>query len=413
MRTREEMNVVGECIAEGAAHLDVAMHRVLTDIREFEAGGGWHPQGAQSCAHWLSWRVGWTLGTARDRVRVAQRLGELPRIDAALARAEVSYSKVRAMTRVATPENEELLLHYARYSTAAQLELICRKYQAVQRINRLDPGVEAHHRQVTRREREDGMVQISAVLRPDEAAILWKAIEQATADVSAETRSRCDGLMALVQGYARGTGGDRAPVEVVMTVAKETLESHGDEPGNLDDGTCVSAETARRLSCDAGLVEVVESAAGGGLSVGRKTRTLPAAIKRAMLLRDEHCCRFPGCSNRRYLDGHHVEHWATGGETALSNLISLCSYHHGFVHEHGYRVELDEHQCPTFFDPSGRRVLPAPPRATRKPAWDPVDLAPPYLPCGWSGRPHDYSLAIDGLLHADAVAAGGLEPRQG
>ena len=190
MRTREEMNVVGERIAEGAAHLDAAMHRVLADIREFDAGGGWHVQGAQSCAHWLSWRVGWTLGTARDRVRVAQRLGELPLIDAALAGAEVSYSKVRAMTRVATPENEELLLHYAKYSTAAQLETICRKYQAVQRINRLDPGVEAHHRQVARREREDGLVQISAVLRPDEAAILWKAIEQATAGVSAESWAR-------------------------------------------------------------------------------------------------------------------------------------------------------------------------------------------------------------------------------
>ena len=135
--------------------------------------------------------------------------------------------------------------------------------------------------------------------------------------------------------------------------------------------------------------------------MGRKTRTLPAAIKRAMLLRDEHCCRFPGCTNRRYLDGHHIEHWATGGETSVSNLISLCSYHHGFVHEHGYRIDLDEHQRPTFFDPRGRRVEPVPPRTTRRPAWDPIDLAPPHLPCGWTGQPVDYSLAIDGLLSAD------------
>jgi hypothetical protein len=163
----------------------------------------------------------------------------------------------------------------ARYSTAAQLELICRKYQVVQRINNLDPGVEAHYRRVTRREREDGMVQVAAVLRPDEAALLWKAIEQATADVSAETRTKCDGLMALVQAYARSGGtSERAPVEVVMTVPQSTLAGQSDDPGGLDDGTCVSAETSRRLSCDCGIVEVVETEAGEVLSVGRKTRTI-------------------------------------------------------------------------------------------------------------------------------------------
>jgi hypothetical protein len=398
MREREAMEEIGERIAEGAAYIDAAMHRVLTDIRSFDAGGGWGFQGAMSCAHWLSWRVGWTLGIARDRVRVAQRLGELPLIDAALMKAEISYSKVRAMTRVATPENEALLLDYARHSTAAQLELICRKYQMVQRINALDVGEEAHYRQITRREREDGLIQVQAVLRPDEAALLWKAIEQATADVSAETRSKCDGLMALVQAYTRGGSTDRAPVEVVMTVPQATLAATGDDPGALSDGSCVSAETSRRLSCDCGIVEMIESEAGEALSVGRKTRTIPAAIKRALLTRDEHVCRFPGCSNRAYLDGHHIEHWARGGETSLENLVSLCSYHHGFVHEHGYRVELDEHQRPTFFDPKGRKVNPVPDRARPKRAWADVELAPPYLPCGWDGRSPDYSLAIDGLV---------------
>src|SRR5262245_45085240 len=101
---------LGEQIAEQAAHLDAAMHRLLSDLREFDERGGWHAQGARSCAHWLAWRVGWDLVTARDRVRVARKVVEFPLIDDALRRGEISYSKVRALTRVATPENEALLL---------------------------------------------------------------------------------------------------------------------------------------------------------------------------------------------------------------------------------------------------------------------------------------------------------------
>src|SRR6185436_13531166 len=101
-----ELEQLGERIAEQAAHLDAAMHRLLTDLRTFDERGGWYAQGALSCAHWLAWRVGWSLVTARDHLRVARKLAELPAIDDALRRGEVSYSKVRAMTRVATATNE-------------------------------------------------------------------------------------------------------------------------------------------------------------------------------------------------------------------------------------------------------------------------------------------------------------------
>jgi hypothetical protein len=117
-----ELEQLGERIAEQAAHLDAAMHRLLTDLREFDARGGWRVQGAATCAHWLSWRVGWDPVTARDHVRVARKLAEFARIDDALRRGELSYSKVRALLRVATPDNEALLLDHARLMTAAQLE---------------------------------------------------------------------------------------------------------------------------------------------------------------------------------------------------------------------------------------------------------------------------------------------------
>src|SRR5215475_10545782 len=114
-----ELEGLGEQIAEQAAHMDAAMHQLLVDLRAFDQGGGWHAQGAKSCAHWLSWRVGWDLVTARERVRVASKLFAFPAIDEALRTGEVSYSKVRAMLRVATADNEALLLENARLMPAA------------------------------------------------------------------------------------------------------------------------------------------------------------------------------------------------------------------------------------------------------------------------------------------------------
>src|SRR5688500_9458289 len=113
---------LGESIAETAAMIDAATHRFLTQLREFDHMGGWDHAGAQSCAHWLSWRVGIDLGAAREKVRVARALRALPAIDDALKGGEISYSKVRAMTRVATRENEGELLAVARESTSSQLE---------------------------------------------------------------------------------------------------------------------------------------------------------------------------------------------------------------------------------------------------------------------------------------------------
>src|SRR5688572_28573945 len=126
---RAEVDALGDEIAELSGQLDAAMHRLLTAIRRFDAIEGWHRQGALSCAQWLNWRIGMSLGTAREHVRVARALESLPQIDAVLRRGQLSYSKARAMTRVATPETEGVLVAVARSSTAAQLEKGCRLYR--------------------------------------------------------------------------------------------------------------------------------------------------------------------------------------------------------------------------------------------------------------------------------------------
>ncbi|MGH7313401.1 MAG: DUF222 domain-containing protein [Candidatus Rokuibacteriota bacterium] len=127
-----ELERLGDEIAELSAHLDAATARLLDLIREFDAREGWK-NGFTSCAHWLSWRVGLDLGAARERVRVARALGSLPLLAQALARGELSYAKVRALTRVATPETEERLLAVGRAGTAEHVERIVRGWRQVDR----------------------------------------------------------------------------------------------------------------------------------------------------------------------------------------------------------------------------------------------------------------------------------------
>jgi hypothetical protein len=203
-----EFELLGERIAEQAAHLDAAMHQLLADLRKFDERGGWHVQGAMSCAHWLSWRVGWDLVTSRERVRVARKLGDFAVIDDALRRGEVSYSKARAMLRVATPANEALLLDHARLMTASQLEKLCRKYAIVQRHGEAPhPLNDEQRRYVRRRDTDDGMVKIEAVLHPEEAELIWTMLNHAaTLLVRGPGASEADSRCARSESLSPDTG---------------------------------------------------------------------------------------------------------------------------------------------------------------------------------------------------------------
>src|SRR6188768_230258 len=193
----EEVAAMGEAIAETAAIIDVATHRFLSQLRAFDEVDGWHRAGALSCAHWLSWRVGMDLGAAREKVRVAKKLAELPGIDEALRKGEISYSKVRAMTRVATAANEADLLSMARCATGAQLEKICRLKRMVNGLDGDANEVESR-RYVVERPTEDGMVSIQLRLLPEEAARVMKALEVVGHG------NRADGAVALAEAALAG-----------------------------------------------------------------------------------------------------------------------------------------------------------------------------------------------------------------
>ena len=373
---RRSVDELGNEIAELSAHIHAATFRLLTLIREFDEREGWG-DGFRSCAHWLNWRTGLNKGAAREKVRVARALGGLPVIGEAMRKGELSYSKVRALTRVATPENEEELLRFAQAGTAGHVETLVRAWRKVDRWEETEEAEKRHlHRYARVYTDEDGMLVLRARLEPEVGAVVMRALEAAADALFKETeegeetgekeisgeQKRADALglvaeSALKGDLDNGTRGDR--YQVVVHVDAEALEDPGEEGQSvLEDGIRVSAETSRRLACDAAKVVMVHGPDGSVLDVGRKTRTIPPALRRALAHRDR-SCRFPGCG-LKFCDAHHIEHWAEGGRTKLDNLLLLCRFHHRLVHEGGIRVRLLPNGEPEFSMRNGRPIPQAP-----------------------------------------------------
>ncbi|MDX1384850.1 MAG: DUF222 domain-containing protein, partial [Thermoanaerobaculia bacterium] len=188
-RSHEDLDRLGERIAELSARITAATYKLLCLIREFDEVEGW--AGFASCAAWLSWRLGLAPGAAREKVRVARALAELPRISRAMERGEVSYSKVRALTRVATPENEEELLLFARSGTASHVERLVRGWRRVDRTEERRLEERRHEsRYLSAYTDEDGMLVVRGRLSPEAGAVLLKALEAAEQVLYDEGRKR-------------------------------------------------------------------------------------------------------------------------------------------------------------------------------------------------------------------------------
>jgi hypothetical protein len=211
----------------------------------------------------------------------------------------------------------------------------------------------------------------------------------------------------LVNGAAALKGGERH--QIVIHVDAETLRDSTAGRCQFEHGPSLSAETARRLACDCSIVPIIENEEGEPLNVGRKSRSIPPAIQRALNARDHGCCRFPGCPNTKYLEGHHVRHWAHGGETKLSNLASLCKFHHRQVHEGNVVVQVLDDGAFRFVTPDGRSfdsML----RDHTQPLGDWHQLVATHehqdlhidehtAATGWDGKSYDHSFAVAALLH--------------
>ena len=421
---------LGDEIAELSAHLEAATARLLDLIREFDARAGWN-NGFRSCAAWLSWRVGYAPGAAREHVRVARALATLPLLSQALARGELSYAKVRELTRVATRETEARLLAVGRAGTAEHVERIVRGWR---RMDRKAEAQEAARHHTTRAlhvyQDEDGAVRIRGRLAPEVGAVLLKALEaareslyqrrhEATPDADPPTmeQQQADALALLAEtalhhGIDPGAPGERYQVVVHVDAA---VLADADQAGQsaLEGGMRVPAGTSQRLACDATRVVMRHDAEGRVIEVGARTRTIPPALRRALQHRDQGC-RFPGCGVR-FVQGHHIRHWARGGPTTLSNLASLCRRHHRAVHEEGYQLDREPGGELRFSRPDGQ-LLPEVPQP-RDMHGDPAtllrernDAAGVVLDAqtskpGWLGEHLNAGYAID-VLHPFAVGPG-------
>ena len=373
-------------------HINAANYQVLLLIRQFDDRLGWAKWSFRNCSEWLAWRGGITLSAAREKVRTAQALRDLPQISIAFAEGRLSYSKVRALTRAADAHNEEQLIRYAVNATATQVEERCRQ------IRNVHPGsVEDARRAWERRSLSAwrnaarGTMTLSVEVPLEAGELIAQALdlaieagEAATGPEFAESSwqtQQADALVALAKAYLAGGNAERvaAADQYQVVVHVDAAALRGGRGEGLGEGRRAEAgradlplETVRRLSCDGSVVEMVENAQGQPLSVGRKQRTVPTALKRALWSRDRGCS-FPGCFNTRFVDAHHVEHWSDGGETNLENLTLLCSHHHRLVHEGGYQLRRD-HQGGMYFRRADGRVIPPCGYRAVDTEPDPVDL---------------------------------------
>jgi Domain of unknown function (DUF222)/HNH endonuclease len=414
-----------------AGQLNAANYRWLMLIAEFDRRSGWCDGKLATCAHWLNFKVGLNLGAAREKIRVAHALAALPKIAASMARGELSYSKVRALTRIASDATEDGLLMIALHGTAHHVERLVKHYRRAEHAEELRrEDRQAERCRFNSWHDSDGSLVFhgrmpalagAAFLKALDAAMEavpateptspakypfdWEDPDQGSDVLRSYGERRADALAMMAESFLEHgpvckSAADR--YQIVVHVDATTHAKGSDGRCEFEYGPTLSVETARRLSCDASVVAVLEGDNGEPLSVGRKTRIIPPALRRALNTRDEGC-RFPGCTYHRYVDAHHVQHWADGGETKLSNLIILCRAHHRMVHRGEITIKKSADSGWQFFNQAGRPYH----NGYRKdpPAfqWDDIlsvnetngiYIDPRTATTRWRGERMDYDLAL-------------------
>jgi hypothetical protein len=292
-------------------------------------------------------------------VRVARALEELPLITAEFAAGKLSYSKVRSVTRVATPENEDKLVTLAAYATAVQVDRAVRAYRSVSPDDTETEAANARHAERSLRYdwADGGSLEGHFRIPPEIAAIFLKAVavarNQIPSDPDEEMRTavrtrelattNCDALIVMADALLARETGERssgARFQIQINVDAEVLAGDTEGTCELDGGPAIAPETARRLSCDASIVEAVHDAADRAHPSSQKAPAIPAATRRAVHARDQGC-RFPDCGGRVFTHIHHVRHRAHKGGNEMANLVELCWFHHRLVHEGGWSLRFD------------------------------------------------------------------------
>ncbi|WFP25978.1 DUF222 domain-containing protein [Gordonia hongkongensis] len=394
-----------------AAQITALTAEFLELVAELDERESWRGPGIHSLAHWLSWKAGIAPRTAHEQLRVAKAIRELPAIRTAFREGRLTYSKVRALTRVATPEREAELVNLALSCTASQLD---RAVRAMGQVDR-NCGVEEESRppvESTGRWKwnDDGSLSVSLRLSPLDGARFLAGTVRAEYE---GTRTCDDPDLPSAESVPRNTDAGSAPEdsEVVpsrrrdlwrqvpsnvapavvamadmvhdgiampdLAPGAEILIHAGDgvESAHLDDGPALSEAEVDEARCGASTRDVASRRVPGQLGklalleVGRRKRAPNKALVRALFVRDR-CCQVPGCGRTRHLHAHHVVFWSAGGRTDPDNLILLCGSCHRSLHRGEFAITAHGLQRFTFHRPDGTEIEVAPP-TSRPGGWRP------------------------------------------
>jgi hypothetical protein len=336
---------------------------LLCELAEFDSEELWRTDGATDMVSWLTYEFGLLPRNARGWLEVARRLDELPEVRRRLASGELSLDQVRALVKIATPDNEFDLAEMASDMTAAELERLARK--ATEIPNHQLVADEPHRHLEWWWERNERFLHLEGRLPAAEGTVVEKALLR----IAAEERFDASGIpfrpmqeraadaLAVMAEEALQRHGEALRPTMVIHVSAEHLAGGGGS-AVTEDGPVLAIETARRLACDANWQLVIDDAQGAPLGVGRRTRRIPAWLTRLIKARDEGC-RFPGCGRTRWTHAHHIAHWANGGPTDLDNLITLCGFHHRKLHNEGWEVRGDPNGRIDWIHPHGWTHQPA------------------------------------------------------
>ncbi|MBT8077531.1 MAG: HNH endonuclease [Gammaproteobacteria bacterium] len=360
---REHIDALDGAIVRLSARINAANYELLQLIRQFDERAGWLRWGFDNCVEWLAWRCDLGLSAAREKVRVAHALKTLPAVSASFASGTLSYSKVRAMTRVTHLVDEKELLAFALKTAASRVQERCRELRCGSEDSMRDANRAHAGRSLTvRRDAARGTMVFTLEVPMESGELIDRALDKAretqtsSAPEFAEqswSALQADAMLQIASDFLAGnsssaTNSTSDNYQVTVHVDQSALEKGQGRAG-------LPVESVRRIACDSSVIRIVEDKDGEPLSVGRKTRIVPSAIKRALQARDRGCA-FPGCHHKRFVDAHHVKHWSAGGETCLDNLLLLCSRHHRLVHEGGFTIEKDYRNRWFFRRPDGRAV---------------------------------------------------------
>ncbi len=416
-------------------HENVCLCEQLELLVRFDELQGWRESGAKNCAAWMNSELQIDTRTAWERLRVGRQLRELPMIHQFFKSGRLSWSKVRLLTRIASVENETMLVHASLDATVSDVQRLCEEYRwpltddaesDAQRAN-----LQWERRRLNWRQLPDGSTQIRLVLPPGHAQNFLHAIEQCEELIyeagedgaepqlqfnqdandsvnavrepfhaSSSSQRKADAAVLLAERSVAFCGEHLAPADryqVVLNIDTDSLsqeknrshtlsQSHKPPRNPMIEGIGrVPITTARQIACDCSVIKLLTEQ-GEPLSVGRKYRLWTPSMRRAILTRDRHC-QFPGCHSHRFLQIHHIQHWADGGETSVDNGVCLCQFHHQLIHSGQFEIRravasTDSLKSTGLYSSSKKRLLPTRCRFVVKRTFKHISSTKPSEPVG-------------------------------